>query len=39
MLNYKRDVSDEKYNILFVNINTTGCHMYSVRCIQVNKHF
>ena len=23
--NYKRVVSDEKYNILFVNINTTGC--------------
>ena len=24
-VNYKRVVPDEKYNILFVNINTTGC--------------
>ena len=24
-VNFKRVASDEKYNMLFVNINTTGC--------------
>ena len=30
-VNYKRVVTDEKYKILFVDINTPGCHLSNLK--------